>query len=127
MSQRSFEPSEDTFRKMFGITQEPSKDAAAESEKPISNPTPQQQVTSQPAVVTLPPAASAGDPRQAPTAAAKSTTPPKGLKFYLSPELDNALARRCYRDRSMNRSAHVRAALEEYLKEDLDALREGRP
>lgn len=125
MSRKSFDSSEDTFRKMFGITQEPSGDA--EAKEPISNPTPQQQASSQPAVVTPPPATNAGEPRQATTAAAKSTTPPKGLKFYLSPELDNALARRCYRDRSMNRSAHVRAALEEYLKEDLDALREGRP
>ena len=49
-----------------------------------------------------------------------------GVKFYITTELDAALDRRAYRDRNRNRSAHIRAALEAYLAEDLEAIRSGR-
>ncbi len=48
-----------------------------------------------------------------------------GRKFYLTPEIYSALNRRAYREPDLDLSAHVRAALELYLAEDLTALRNG--
>lgn len=47
-------------------------------------------------------------------------------KFSLTEDLVRALDRRRYLDKSLDISGHVRAALEIYLAEDLDAIRNGR-
>ena len=89
----------------------------AEENAPLERAKP---LTSPPVV---PPPSTAAVPEPTPQTSVKAP-PPKGVKLYLSTELDDALARRCYRDRSKNRSAHVRAALESYLAEDLAAIRQ---
>ncbi len=130
---------EETFKRMF-LSQESSDEGTPESETKSDEP---HKAGSAPAEAlpkpeTSTPAQNPAQPAQTPMPHAEGTPPkraavdalrasaPKGMKFYLTAELDDALARRAYRDRSRNRSAHVRAALEAYLKEDLEAIRESR-
>lgn len=48
-----------------------------------------------------------------------------GQKFYITKEQEAALRRRAYLDDHLDRSGHVRAALESYLAEDLNVIRSG--
>lgn len=114
---------EETFRKMF-LPQGAQEDASASKGRDIDGipPTPKEDSASPSTSLTHNEATTTGEK---PPQKKKKTEPPKGVKLYLSRELDEALARRCYLDRSKNRSAHVRAALEAYLKDDLDALKGG--
>ena len=42
---------------------------------------------------------------------------------YITAELEDALKYRAYRDRSKNESGHIRAALEMYLKDDINYIK----
>lgn len=53
--------------------------------------------------------------------------PRASRRIYMSDRLDKALRRRLYMDPTMNLSEHVCAALEIYLKADLDAVDHERP
>lgn len=122
---------EETFKRMF-LPQGAPEETPTEPSPNTPALTPTEAITSGPAKLPGSPSdASESSITQGPAPdtahSAGKPTPPKGVKLYLSIELDEALARRCYLDRSKNRSAHVRAALEEYLKEDLEAIRAGKP
>jgi hypothetical protein len=52
-------------------------------------------------------------------------TPKTSRTYRLTDELIKALRRKAYRDKSLDMSRYVRAALRIYLKDDIEALRNG--
>lgn len=99
MGKKNFTSPEETFKSMFAVPD-------ATLDETVTSPPVRQQVP--------------------PTVRKTQNTKPTryvGRKYYLTQDLIDALEYRAYADRKLSMSEHVRAALEAYLRDDLEKIR----